>query len=1085
MATAEFNLEQSIQERISEATRERRALKESLDSIQAKFDGLVSRLRDKPRESDADLVKAIKGLEFWHSTNTQDNASERKFMQDMDKLRKKRVALVEFAEIQESIDEIKHKRKEMQAQLREKEQNLDELHQALRKMKTASKVGCDAGDVIEQLVVAPEDKVPVSAFRQLSDRFQVNLTSGRVGGNRAVRVQGLPADVAAAVERIQDMLDTVSTEVKVTAGTVFCLLMASGTLIRRIEESSNVRIDLSRSNLTCKVIGKPNDVSEGISEIQSIQSATAHVPFDSSALPAILGRGGLSLRAIEQEHSVNIDVDREKSVLSISGFVDDVEAAKELVRSVADENKQLEEIMKVPRHVFLGCLLKDSGAVLRDARKEYPSVQISTLKPDGTTDATPLGHAASATATAAASGPSKSKASSAAAGVSSTAANGGAAAAKSRPAANAVELLVLKGPAGRVLGAVAFLRRATDEYLKHITTVIVPKDSISYVVGRKGARIDAMRKGHTGATVDIECEAVHIYASSEAVRNAIRHEILEVVAENQVHELTFEEETLKVLLGAKGASTRALIQDSLDINMSVDVEAGEVKLRGRQAAIEQATSALKAFEAANACVELAATDEDCSALAGGGETSSAREFETRFGVEIYVGRKQHVVKVRGPQEAVNAAAAAIKRLLHGEAGSESQLMAVDPEDFRILIGRNGETIAKLEKDNNVSIDVLKSAGKVRVRGTNATEVSEAVLRIATFLGDVADILRVPVPDDTPKEQLKTHISTVVEIFHVKVLPPARKDTGKKTEEGEEAEPQRVSLQGKRRVLKLAAKYLSGLLSGVEQYTLVMPASIYRDVHPQLSSPSRVAAFEKHNVRLSFDSNHHSVKLDGGDSSQTTQCKVMLFRALDELAPGRFASVPLKPGCLSHFVTSHLEKAIGESTGTLIDYDFPFSSCRICGPPANVLEAADRIHERATEWSSRHIVIELSDSSVIPYILGKAGAFINSVRKQTAADITIDDINKAVIVEGGSASVAESAAQRIRDRVRQYEAENWSIHKADREALSYLIGKAGAKINALRTETGADVNVDLNTGVIRVRYYHHVFIHSFISFFFLL
>ena len=153
---------------------------------------------------------------------------------------------------------------------------------------------------------------------------------------------------------------------------------------------------------------------------------------------------------------------------------------------------------------------------------------------------------------------------------------------------------------------------------------------------------------------------------------------------------------------------------------------------------------------------------------------------------------------------------------------------------------------------------------------------------------------------------------------------------------------------------------------------------------------------------------------------------------------------------------------------MIDYDFPFSSCRICGPPANVLEAIDIIHERAAEWSSRHIVIELSDISVIPYILGKAGAFINSVRKQTAADITIDAVNKSVVIEGGSAFVAESAAQRIRERLQQHEAENWSLAKTDREALSSLIGKAGARIKALRADTGADVNVDLNTGMIRVR-----------------
>ena len=56
---------------------------------------------------------------------------------------------------------------------------------------------------------------------------------------------------------------------------------------------------------------------------------------------------------------------------------------------------------------------------------------------------------------------------------------------------------------------------------------------------------------------------------------------------------------------------------------------------------------------------------------------------------------------------------------------------------------------------------------------------------------------------------------------------------------------------------------------------------------------------------------------------------------------------------------------------------------------------------------------------------------------------------------------------MRSRLGQYAKEHWKETFSDLAALSSLIGKAGVKINQMRTDTGANIEVNLDIGFVRV------------------
>ena len=93
----------------------------------------------------------------------------------------------------------------------------------------------------------------------------------------------------------------------------------------------------------------------------------------------------------------------------------------------------------------------------------------------------------------------------------------------------------------------------------------------------------------------------------------------------------------------------------LQVNMEIDNETEQVRLRGPRSAVYEAAIVLQSFVDANFLIELAADSEDEGTLLSGGENSLVRKLQDMFEIEIHVNRKLHIIRLRGYREKVEVA----------------------------------------------------------------------------------------------------------------------------------------------------------------------------------------------------------------------------------------------------------------------------------------------------------------------------------------------------------------------------------------------------------------------------------------------
>eukprot|EP01041_Mallomonas_annulata_P002139 gene2139-4170_t len=679
-----YAVEKMLNIRLEATQAERSVVKESLDNTEAKIKFLSARIGQKPRESEQDIIEQNRLLEYDHSTKPQNNADERKFMRDLDKLKQKKKIVIEYNIMQDELDSLKNQRAVLGKELREKDRVLDDLYQGTRKLKAAMKLGCSAGDVLEKKILVPEEKLSRvigkggGNIKQIEADCKVIIDSDRAGH---IRIMGKEEEILAAEQKLLIIINTTMEEFSLVEEAIVCLTLGKATLLQEIQSLYGVRIDISKSKRLCGITGLSENIQAAKAEILAIRCARVELPFEDSILPFVIGKGGNTIRALEVDHSVQLDVSRELHMIVVLGFEDDVKAAVATLSNIIHENKEIEEIIEVDRNTVLNCIIGAKGNVIRNLQKEL-NVYIQTQKTE-----------------------------------------------------EIIQKLSIRGTAANVIPAKMKINELIAEYESHGTVVTFPEEILPLIVGRKGARITSLREEHPLVQFDIDNinSCVRIHCIDHEARVAAKSAVEAIVQANQRGEIHMDMDTTIALKGARGLETRTKIVNELSLNLDILSIEEIVRVRGETEAIQIAIKLLETFRENNFTSELPCFDEDANALFGGGENSSGKLIEKKYNVEIFQDRKRGIIRIRGNKDAVDEAEKAISNVLEGGEESGTQLIEVENgNSMSALIGKGGSTIKKFESQHNVHLDILRSRGLVRIRG-EPEEVENARRAIMTFI----------------------------------------------------------------------------------------------------------------------------------------------------------------------------------------------------------------------------------------------------------------------------------------------------------------------------------------------------------------
>lgn len=170
-------------------------------------------------------------------------------------------------------------------------------------------------------------------------------------GSGVVKISGSKAAVAKAQELIADLLDPkydAKDFIDVGMDGVPVIVGKGGDNIKRLQQESGAKIDIERDlGSVCAIYGTEEAVKKarGLIEAQLADAKYSElVECPASAIGAVIGRGGATIRSIQEDSGARVNVEREPPAVRLSGAKSSVAKARKLVEAVLAEEAKGKEL---------------------------------------------------------------------------------------------------------------------------------------------------------------------------------------------------------------------------------------------------------------------------------------------------------------------------------------------------------------------------------------------------------------------------------------------------------------------------------------------------------------------------------------------------------------------------------------------------------------------------------------------------------------------------------------------------------------------------------------------------------------------
>eukprot|EP00596_Hydrurales_sp_CCMP1899_P002190 CAMPEP_0119047602 /NCGR_PEP_ID=MMETSP1177-20130426/54104_1 /TAXON_ID=2985 /ORGANISM="Ochromonas sp, Strain CCMP1899" /LENGTH=493 /DNA_ID=CAMNT_0007022403 /DNA_START=334 /DNA_END=1811 /DNA_ORIENTATION=+ len=489
----------------------------------------------------------------------------------MKKLKEKKVYLIEYNSQQAIIDELKTKKTQHLKELKDKDTTLDELYLGQRKLKTASKIGCNASDMIEHNFTVPSEKLSQIIGKAGATLLKIEMDckvsidtkeskQDKENKQGNVRIIGTSDTVALAVAAVLSIVSSLSLEVSAIDEKLVCLLLNKAQFAHEIESKYDVRIDISRAKKVFKVVGQPDAVHAAVKEIEDANSARIEIPIEVSILPFIVGKGGSTIKALGEGNQVHIDVEREEKLIVVIGFLENVEKSVVILKNIINENSEIEITIMADKSMIIGCIIGSGGQVIRSLQKDF-SVNIRIDRDeDGKQDS-----------------------------------------------------VIIKGATSKAIPAKAKVMALIAEYEATTEKINVSDDLVSIIVGKKWANISKLRERFPDALIEIDVKTVKIQSSNVSTRQAVRAEIEEIVTANYMCSVDIDSDTGISMKGARGNDVRVALSD-LNVQFDISPEINVVKLRGLKENVLKGIECIESFKDTSYFLEIPCHEDDFSTI---------------------------------------------------------------------------------------------------------------------------------------------------------------------------------------------------------------------------------------------------------------------------------------------------------------------------------------------------------------------------------------------------------------------------------------------------------------------------------------
>jgi polyribonucleotide nucleotidyltransferase len=822
-----------------------------------------------------------------------------------------------------------------------------------------------------------------------------------------IEITGNTLSVAAAVAEIDKIALAVEEEFTVSSDFVNYLTSRHINILTKLrEEYTDVYIDISRDSTKIAIRGMPDRVNAAKKFLLDTDIVKKERKLIGRESTILVGRKGVTINKLSVKHEVSIAVDKvdeEYSTATVSGPPGLVAAAMDEIEELMNDNREV--IEKIDVSPILKRILLAENAQHIKALQTRVNEELKSQDLDGNTYI------------------SFDKDSSD----------------KEHP-----ELMV-KAKQSVISTAFELVEagvKELDNLMVHMSvdTYIIPR-----IIGKGGETIRNLTKDKSAyIEVDRVSGKVTVGGNTVEERDAILKDVKELIAQNALLRVDVDPALIKTQYRELSRSKTKSELNEIGVWIDSDDDKGQFILRGKEEDIQLGKEKVLTFLANNYLEEVTITEEDQEALLVGGKESKVFKFSEELGVHLFVDRNRFVVVVRGPAENVKSATSCLNQFLKGGDGHSVARLAVTEQVIGVIIGKGGSTRQQLEqKYDGVLISISKTYN-VSIRGP---EDKVAACRVEML-----------------KMVASARVTQTVPVTEEQAVILEKNNAIKRTTK---AVPVQISISdGTAKVRGFfydvcdAVSLLKEQLTGVYESIIELDAPQFTKVRGATRDPSHLQRMELDtSAKVTLDLSAGSL-IVSGKRTNVKKAKEQVFGFLEFILPGEMKRLKIpKPLHSSVGQAMLLADVSANAGGATVYLDRDLSCIIIRSPdPEKVKIAAGLVEQNIKDGEKLAYVLEVAPSEaswLLPLIIGKNGAKISLLRKDSGCNIDVSKETRTVAVTGQSEAEVAKVREALDTVVEKARKENLFLPLPE-AAIPFFVGKGGKNIKELSRAHGVDI-----------------------------
>ena len=876
-------------------------------------------------------------------------------------------------------------------------------------MRTANRLGCRIEELVGMKVDCPQSKLGQvigkkgKKLQQLSSKTNVSVDIDKSNETDSkICIVGPMESLDAALSDLDRVISETETSIAVSEELVQYLTTKGITAFDEMRQSHpHVRIELKRLQTVVKVRGIPMDIESFQHDLDAaaalVTTRTLSVTSKESGL--IVGKQGAVIENLVMSHQTAINVSRqgnEESTIKITGPSGHVEAAAREIEEMREANKEAEHAVPVEAHIKATLLLESGKGIKSLSQKVNEAIN------DKTAGLVNINFASTG------------------------------------------DSIIAKGKQ-RVLDlAVEVVQAQVRSLEAHTVRFKVDPAVIPIFIGKGGQNIKKLKGDHP---VTIEFDRVNgevlLCSLDESKLKIVEEEARALGEQNHVERISVDPAQYGPVI-KEFFRTQSKEVNRLAVTKGDD-ENNQIVLRGSQENLEIATGLVRDFLTKNFFEEMDVTKDDIQALLSGGKTCKLSELATETGVSLHAPRERQVVAARGEKSKVLHALKMVRSFLYGGEDISVVKITVDEDVIGSVLGKNGKHRTELEnRYESVSIVVGRVDNVMTIRGVQP-EVEACRLDVLTLMASAKVTQKVVTTEETAKKIEKTR-------FHRRLMQTIPVQIT--------LQDAAFSIRGLKDDVRDAVSILEEQCGKEYQTGYYLDDGMFKRLQEVWRDPSGLKRIEHSSgAKLSMDEKSCAVVFSGKRSS-VERAKLDTLKFFEFLFSSQFTRLTVtnqilvslgKSGCIPQVTATCCARLI-------IDRDL--KSILVFAENQDAVEKSRAALQAAVEHESKLVsVLQLEENEdwIVSLLLGKNGAQIKSLRKQTACRLDMDSRARRLTISAEDENKVARGREMVDEIVEKARKECVFV-SIPNEHMAAFVGRSGAHIKEFSEKHMVEVQV---------------------------